>query len=744
VVKTILPDLREVRFEYDLNGNLTKVTPPTRPDHTFEHNDVDQVERYEPPDLEPETPEVPATTYAYDRDHRLTTITRPDGQVVAVQYDAGGRVDAVVAPTHTIDLAYDSDTGKLASIAGPDGTTVAYDYDGPWVEEVTIAGPFAATVQLEPDRPQPGFPATNFWLGRLTVNDDPTTEIEVEYDDDGLPTRIEEMDLFFDAASGRWLGSHVDQTGVRVTRNAFAEAERLEAGFFGPPHVSSGQPPHVGSRLLDVTYERDKTGRITRKTERMRTEPGGAELTRVHDYEYDDDRGWLTEVKRDGVVVETYGYDANGNRASWTTDFGSGTATYDEQDRLLTYGGLSFTYTENGELLTKSNGSLTTSYTYDAFSNLRSVTLPDGIEIEYLIDGKNRRIGTKVDGVLVQRFVYLGGLAPIAELDENGAVTTQYVYGSGVNVPDYFVRGGVVYRVFTDHLGSVRYVVDAATGEVVQRMEYDSFGRVTLDTNPGFQPFGFAGGLYDRQTGLVRFGARDYDVEIGRWTTKDPIGFSGGLGIYTYVGNDPVNLFDPGGLASTPAKGYRFLEWIRSGAFEEDAKEAGRHALSVIAGFFPYVGEIHDGSQVVFGRDFISGEDLSGSDQVLAGAGFFVPFVGGKIVREIGGPVSRRLFHGTDAESARSIVATGLDRKAAAQLGGGDVFWMTESQDTARIFAQVNPASGNPAVVAADLEGSVIESLADRGVIRFDNPGGAWQVLDWEAFNEVATFVKVE
>ncbi len=47
-------------------------------------------------------------------------------------------------------------------------------------------------------------------------------------------------------------------------------------------------------------------------------------------------------------------------------------------------------------------------------------------------------------------------------------------------------------------------------------MDYDDWGRVINDTNLGFQPFGFAGGLYDRDTGLVRFGARDYDPETGR------------------------------------------------------------------------------------------------------------------------------------------------------------------------------------------------------------------------------------
>ena len=61
-------------------------------------------------------------------------------------------------------------------------------------------------------------------------------------------------------------------------------------------------------------------------------------------------------------------------------------------------------------------------------------------------------------------------------------------------------------------------------------------------------PFGFAGGLYDSDTGLVRFGARDYDPQIGRWTSKDPIQFEGGLAnLYSYVGGDPVNRMDPSG-----------------------------------------------------------------------------------------------------------------------------------------------------------------------------------------------------
>jgi RHS repeat-associated protein len=55
--------------------------------------------------------------------------------------------------------------------------------------------------------------------------------------------------------------------------------------------------------------------------------------------------------------------------------------------------------------------------------------------------------------------------------------------------------------------------------------------------------------LYDPDTGLVRFGARDYDAQVGRWLAKDPIGFGGGQSnLYGYVANDPVNLVDPSGL----------------------------------------------------------------------------------------------------------------------------------------------------------------------------------------------------
>ncbi|HEX4955191.1 MAG TPA: RHS repeat-associated core domain-containing protein [Thermoanaerobaculia bacterium] len=96
-------------------------------------------------------------------------------------------------------------------------------------------------------------------------------------------------------------------------------------------------------------------------------------------------------------------------------------------------------------------------------------------------------------------------------------------------------------------------VIDSATCQVVQRIDYDALGRITLETNPGFQLLGFAGGLYDPQTGLVRFGARAYDPAVGRWTAKDPPGFAAGdTSLYGCVVQGPNDRIDPTGLAPGP------------------------------------------------------------------------------------------------------------------------------------------------------------------------------------------------
>ncbi|MFS8066056.1 MAG: RHS repeat-associated core domain-containing protein, partial [Byssovorax sp.] len=299
--------------------------------------------------------------------------------------------------------------------------------------------------------------------------------------------------------------------------------------------------------LYDVTYGRDDVGRIEDLVESLEGQPSSS-----YHYTYDP-AGRLVDITLNGASVASYVYDPNGNRTDRVTPLGTTSATYDAQDRLATYGSTSYTYTDSGELLTKTvGGTLAATYSYDSLGNLRSVVLPSKT-VSYTVDGEGHRIWKAVGPLNVEGYLYGDDLRIAARLDGSGGVTARFIYALLRNVPDVMIKGNVTYRILTDYRGSPRLVVNSSTGVVAQRIDYDEFGKVLVDTNPGFQPFGFAGGLYDVDTKLVRFGERDYDAENGRWTAKDPSGFDGGdSNLYGYAGADPINFSDPSGNFADP------------------------------------------------------------------------------------------------------------------------------------------------------------------------------------------------
>jgi RHS repeat-associated protein len=217
----------------------------------------------------------------------------------------------------------------------------------------------------------------------------------------------------------------------------------------------------------------------------------------------------------------------------------------------------------NGNRVAESSSGVTKTFDHDAQGTLRGATV-GGVAISYVVDGAARRLARLEGGVTTHQWLFRDDLQVAAELDGAGALRWRFVYATGKHVPDAAIdAAGVVYRLVTDQVGSLRLVVRASDGSVMQRMRHDAWGAVEEDfVAAGFARVPFAhernsaGGLVDQVTGLVlsvhtNSGAREYDPVAGRWVEKDPIGFEGGTtGLYEYCSGSPAACTDPSGLFS--------------------------------------------------------------------------------------------------------------------------------------------------------------------------------------------------
>ncbi len=510
-------------------------------------------------------------------------------------------------------------------LTNPEGDLVGMSYDGPLVTDVTWSSASGT-----------GHPNASVYFGYdnhfrvSSIGVDSELPVLYSYDQDGYITNAAGMTVTRDAANGLLTGTSITVGSSNVitsrSHNDFGEAITINTTYQGGD--------------LGYAFSYDADGRID-----SRQETSGASST-AQTYEYDL-RGRLTDVYVDSVLTYEYDYDANGNRVAYTGPEGTVAATYDAQDRLLTYGSNSYTYNDHGQLTSKTDAGGTTSYNYDELGNLLSVTLPDTTLIEYVIDALGRRVGKSVDGTLVRQWTYQDALNPVAEYDGSGTLIQQFVYATRMNVPDLIIRGGTTYRVIADQVGSVRRIVEVSTGAVAQEIVYSPFGKVLSDSSPGWQPFGFAGGLYDNDTRLVRFGARDYDAQVGRWTAKDPSGFGGGANFFAYAGNDPVNYVDPVGLSAVPAEATNDASsWIDS----IDTSGSGwlARATNFSAGFGDTItgGFLVDGGLTGALRDVIGGNEsvdrcsgayglgeAAGEEFLMAAAAGPLGKIGGKVAR---------------------------------------------------------------------------------------------------------------
>ncbi len=336
-----------------------------------------------------------------------------------------------------------------------------------------------------------------------------------------------------------------DFTITRNAQNGLPEAVAggpldLSRNFNGYGEIDSQDMTVSGNSALQWTLTRNNAGRITHKTETA------AGITSSYRYTYDP-LGRLETVTKDSALVESYGYDKNGTRTSEINALRGITGrslSYSDEDQLLTAESVTYAYDLDGFLSSKTDGSDITTYDYSSRGELLEVQLPDGRIISYEHDPLGRRIVKRIDGTIVEKYLWQGLTKLLAIYDDSDNLVQRFEYADG-RMPVAMTQAGITYYLAYDPVGTIKVVTDAS-GNTVKRVDYDAFGNIITDTHSALTiPFGFAGGLRDPDTGLVRFGYRDYDPDTGRWTAKDPIFFAGGdTNLYGYVLNDPVNFVD--------------------------------------------------------------------------------------------------------------------------------------------------------------------------------------------------------
>jgi len=252
----------------------------------------------------------------------------------------------------------------------------------------------------------------------------------------------------------------------------------------------------------------------------------------------------LTQVTQANNTTESYSYDAVGNR---TASLGVSSYTTNASNELTATSNASYTYDSNGNTLTKTVGSDTTSYTWDYENRLTSVTLPgSGGTVSFKYDPFGRRIEKSTSNT-TSIFAYDGGNL-IEETSATGIALARYTHSNGIDQPLNMLRSAITSYYEADGLGSVTSLTNA-TGSLVQTYAYDSRGKLTATSGSLISPFQFTGREFDAETGLYNYRARYLDPESGRFISEDPIGFSGGGNFYTYASNSPTGIVDPTGFA---------------------------------------------------------------------------------------------------------------------------------------------------------------------------------------------------
>jgi RHS repeat-associated protein len=511
--------------------------------------------------------------------------TDPYDRITRLYYDAVGRPSKTLVGYQTADAAYEvqktySDNGQLIYLFDGNGNRTTYLYDGfdrlsqtrypdpadgngpsstTDYEQLTYDAAFNVTNRRVRSGANIGF--TYDALNRPTLKNLPGAEPDVSYSYDNL---------------GRLTSA--SQTGNALSFTYDALSRNLTQ--VGPQGTVASEWDIAGRRTrltypdsgLFVNYDYLVTGETTRIRENGATSGVGALAT----YGYDD-LGRRTSLTFGNGVVQSFSYDAvsrlaslsnqlsgtandlaatfaynpaaqiasttrTGDSYAWTghhnesltgtpnglnqlTTVGPKSLTHDANGNVTAFGAKSFTYSSENLLLT---GPGATALSYDPQMRLWQIA-SGGSTTELAYEGVNR----------------------IGEYDGAGTLQRRYVFGPGIDNPIVWYEGsGTTNRRFlsSDERGSIVSATDSA-GALLGINKYDEYGNPQA-SNLGV--FGYTGQAWLASLNLWYYKARVYEPELGRFLQPDPIGYGGGMNVYAYTGNNPVNGIDSLGLDNEP------------------------------------------------------------------------------------------------------------------------------------------------------------------------------------------------
>jgi len=480
-------------YSYDALNRLVKTTDPLSHVTSYLRDAMGNV-------VAATNPDGKTNRFGYDALNRRTGISYADGSTVGYSYDANGDRIRMVDPHGTTQYKYDA-LNRIVSVTDPAGKVVSYGYDAVGNRDL-VTYPDGTTVRYAFDAVNRLHQVTD-WLGKIS---------DYEYD----PSN-------------------------NLLEARYPNGAGMEYGY------------DAANRLVEVTDSRPKS---RRQVFRYTLDPVGNRIALCLDddvtaFEYDG-RNELISARL-GIWKTIWTYDAVGNRVE---EFGPArwrTYSYDDADRLLRAGIMTFSYDAAGNQLSRRFWDETTHYSYDAANRLISVVGPH-VNNSFGYDGDGNRV---TQTTRFGTYVYVNDVARAfpSVLDEYGPDGKfSYAYGHGLMeisgaAHDYFYQ--------YDGLGSV-VALTTAQGKVLASYDYDSWGNSFSHSGLAGtrSPFRYTGESLDAETGLYYLRARYYDPTIGRFISKDQLP---GLAIaplttnpYAYGGNNPLRYTDHSGMASQP------------------------------------------------------------------------------------------------------------------------------------------------------------------------------------------------